>query len=99
MVEVVVGPVRREHRLVLAVEQVVQLHDVTEPLRLLDRLGPVEELLDVAARPLLEQRHLTAPPDVLLVEAGGDQPHPTPTRPQGSGTPPGGPPRPPRPAQ
>ena len=81
MVEVVVRPVGGEHRLVLAVEELVELDDVRQPLRLLDRLRAVEELLDVVARPLLQQRDLAAALDVLLVEAVQDATESSRTRP------------------
>src|SRR5439155_8828425 len=80
VVEVVVRPVGCEHRAVLAVPELEQLDDVARALRLLDRLGPVVETPHVVARPFLQERHLAAALDVLLVQAVGD-----PWDPPGSG--------------
>src|SRR4051812_35065758 len=66
VVEVVVGPVGGEHGAVLAVEEAEHVDDVLPPLGLLDRLGAVVELAHVAARAVLEQRHLAPPLEVLL---------------------------------
>ena len=68
MVEVVVRPVGGEHRLVLAVEQLVELDDVRRARPAPRSAACRRRTADVVARPLLQQRHLPAPLDVLLVE-------------------------------
>src|SRR3954454_18236364 len=60
MVEVVVRPVPRVHRRVLAVEELDQGDDVAQPLGLLDRLRGHVDPLDVVAGALGQERHLAA---------------------------------------
>src|SRR5262249_53009972 len=76
MVEVVMRPVRRVHRRVLAVVELDQADDVAQPLRLLDRLRGDEDPLDVVARALGQERHLAAPLHILLVKPVADERHP-----------------------
>src|SRR3954471_22399217 len=76
VVKVVVRPVRRVHRRVLAVIELDKSDDVAEPLGLLDRLRGYVDPLDVVTRALGQERHLAAALHVLLVQPVADERHP-----------------------